>query len=160
DTQFIPLPIVRPERAALTGETGFVNALASVLTEHPRADVRAATMAGAAALRPLLAEVVKAALVQRVAGDETERPPAFVVALDQAEELFRAEGLAESSALLALLADLAAGDDPTVARDNLTVIVIFSIRSDSYDALQNAKALEGLRQVAFPLLPMPRGAYQ
>jgi hypothetical protein len=56
-------------------------------------------------------------------------------------------------ALLALLADLAAGDDPTV-------IVIFTIRSDSYDALQNAKELDGLRQVAFSLSPMPRGAYQ
>jgi hypothetical protein len=53
---------------------------------------------------------------------------------------------------LALLAQLAAGDDTTV-------IVIFTIRSDSYDELQSAKALEGLRQVAFSLLPMPRGAY-
>jgi hypothetical protein len=54
---------------------------------------------------------------------------------------------------LALLAQLAAGDDPTV-------IVIFTIRSDSYDALQSAKALEGLRQVALSLLPLPRGAYK
>ena len=38
--------------------------------------------------------------------------------------------------------------------------MVFAIRSDSYDALQNAKALEGLRQVALPLLPMLRGAYQ
>ena len=103
-------------------------------------------------MRPLLAELVKAAMAQRVAGDETERPPAFVVAIDQAEELFRAEGREESAALLALLADLATGDDPAV-------IVIFAIRSDSYDALQNAKALEGLRQIAFSLSPMPRGAY-
>src|SRR5208283_5977258 len=90
---------------------------------------------------------------RRVAGDESERPPAFVVAIDQAEESFRVEGREESEALLALLADLAAGDDPMV-------IVIFTIRSDSYDALQSAKALEGLRQVAFSLSPMPRGAYQ
>ena len=96
---------------------------------------------------------LQAALARRIAGDEAERPPAFVVAIDQAEELFRAEGREESEALLALLADLAAGDDPTV-------IVIFTIRSDSYDALQSAKALDGLRQVAFSLLPMPRGAYQ
>ena len=94
-----------------------------------------------------------AALARRMAGDEADRPPTFVVAVDQAEELFRAEGREESEALLALLADLAAGDDPTV-------IVIFTIRSDSYDALQNAKELEGLRQVAFSLSPMPRGAYQ
>ena len=51
-----------------------------------------------------------------------------------------------------MLAQLAAGDDPTV-------IVIFTIRSDSYDALQSAKALEGLRQVAFSLLADAAGAY-
>jgi WD40 repeat protein len=153
DAQFIPLPAVRPERAALTGETGFANALAAILPAHTRAELRAAAQAGAGALRPLLAECVQTAMAQRVAGDETERPPDFVVAIDQAEELFRAEGREQSAALLALLADLAKGDDPAV-------IVIFAIRSDSYDALQNAKAVEGLRQEAFPLLPMPRGAYQ
>jgi WD40 repeat protein len=152
DTQFIALPVVRPERAAITGETGLVNALAAILPTHSRADLRAAAQAGATALRPLLAELVQAAVVRRVAGDETERPPVFVVAIDQAEELFRAEGREESAALLALLADLAGGDDPDV-------IVVFTIRSDSYDALQNAKALEDVRQVPFSLLPMPRGAY-
>jgi hypothetical protein len=152
DAQFIPLPVVRPGRAALTGETGLVNALAAVLPAHSRAECRTAVQAGADALRPLLAELVRAAVSRRVAGDESERTPAFVVAIDQAEELFWAEGREESEALLALLAHLAGGDDPTV-------IVIFTIRSDSYDALQSAKALEGLRQVAFSLLPMPRGAY-
>lgn len=152
DAQFVPLPVIRPGRAALTGETGLVNALAAILPTHPRADLRAAVQAGGGALRPLLAELVQAAAARRVAGDESERAPAFVISIDQAEELFRAEGREESETLLALLADLAAGDDPTT-------IVIFTIRSDSYDALQSAKALEGLRQVAFSLLPMPRGAY-
>jgi WD40 repeat protein len=153
DAQFIPMPAVRPERAALTGETGLVNALVAIMPGHSRAELREAAQAGASTLRPMLVERVAAALAQRVAGDETDRPPAFVVAVDQAEELFRAEGREESVALLALLADLAAGDDPTV-------IVIFTIRSDSYDALQSAKELDGLRQVAFSLSPMPRGAYQ
>jgi TIR domain len=152
DAQFSPLPVVRPGRAALTGETGLVNALAALLPARSRAELRTAVQAGAAALRPLLAELVQAVAARRVTGDESERAPAFVVAIDQAEELFRAEGRGESESLLTLLAHLAAGDDPTV-------IVIFTIRSDSYDALQSAKALEGLRQVAFSLLPMPRGAY-
>jgi WD40 repeat protein len=153
DTQFIPMPAVRPERAALTGETGLVNALVAIMPGHSRAELREAVKAGASALGPLLTERVAAALARRVVGDEANRPPAFVVAVDQAEELFRAEGREESVALLALLADLAASDDPTV-------IVIFTIRSDSYDALQNAKELDGLRQVVFSLSPMPRGAYQ
>jgi WD40 repeat protein len=153
DAQFIPIRAVRPERAALTGENGLVNALVAIMPGHSRAELREAAQAGATALRPLLAERVAAVLARRMAGDEADRPPTFVVAVDQAEELFRAEGREESMALLALLADLAAGDDPTV-------IVIFTIRSDSYDALQNAKELDGVRQVAFSLSPMPRGAYQ
>jgi WD40 repeat protein len=153
DAQFIPLPVVRPERAAMTGETGLINALAAILPKDSRADVRAAAQKGSATLQPFLVELVKAAMAQRLAGDETERPPAIVIAVDQAEELFRSEGREESEALLAVLADLVNDDDPAV-------IVVFAIRSDSYDALQNAKALEGLRQVALPLLPMLRGAYQ
>jgi WD40 repeat protein len=153
DTQFIPLPPIRPERAALTGERGFVNALAAILPARARAEVRDATLAGAAEVRPLLAELIKDALARRVMGDENERPPAFVIAIDQAEELFRAEGLQEGAALMALLADLAANDDSTV-------IIIFTIRTDSYDDLQKAAALEGLRQTTFSLAPMPRGAYQ
>jgi hypothetical protein len=52
-----------------------------------------------------------------------------------------------------VLHDLASIDDPAL-------IVVFVIRSDSYDALQHAKPLDGLAQKAFPLLPMPRGSYQ
>ena len=40
------------------------------------------------------------------------------------------------------------------------MIAIFAIRSDSYDALQHAKPLEGLPQSTLPLLPMPRAAYK
>ena len=50
--------------------------------------------------------------------------------------------------------DLTASDDP------VAVIAIFAIRSDSYDELEHAKELEGLRQDTMPLLPMPRGAYK
>ncbi len=100
--------------------------------------MRAPTARGGAAaeLRPLLASCQGGA--RRVAGDETERPPAFVVAIDQAEELFRAEGREESAALLALLADLAAGDDPTV-------IVIFS---DPLGFLRRAAERQGARRPA------------
>ena len=152
DAHFVVLPPIRPERAALSGESGLVAALAAALPARPRAELRAAAQAGAAALKPALAQLVAAAAARRSPGGETERPPAVVIAVDQAEELFRAEGLEESEALLALLGALAASDDPAV-------IVLFAIRSDSYDALERAKSLEGMGQVALPLLPMPRGAY-
>jgi tetratricopeptide (TPR) repeat protein len=84
---------------------------------------------------------------------EGEKPPTIVLAIDQAEELFRPEGAAEGAALLELIRDLAREDAPAL-------IAIFAIRSESYDALLHAKALEGLAQATLPLLPMPRGAYK
>src|SRR5690606_36238812 len=38
--------------------------------------------------------------------------------------------------------------------------VLVTIRSDSYERLQTAPALEGVRQETLSLPPMPRGAYQ
>ena len=152
DAHFVVLPSIRPERAALTGENGLIEALANAMHGRARAELREATRRGAVALRPLLAEFVKASLARRVIGDETERPPAAVIAVDQAEELFRVESKEESEALLSILGELVGGDNPAV-------VAIFAIRSDSYDALERAKSLEGMPQATLPLLPMPRGAY-
>jgi hypothetical protein len=148
DRNFVALPVLRPESAALTGESGLLHALEKVLPTHTRADLRKAIEASASGVRPLLAE-----LAARVAVEDGEKPPAIVFAIDQAEEMFRSEGEAEGRVLLELIRDLAREDDPTV-------IVLFAIRSDSYEALQGAKALEGLPQNTLPLLPMPRGAYK
>jgi hypothetical protein len=47
-----------------------------------------------------------------------------------------------------------------LTEDAPALIVVFTIRSDSYDRLETARTIEGLRQQTMPLLPMPRGAYQ
>jgi len=80
------------------------------------------------------------------------RPPLIVIAIDQAEELFRDQQGDEGKALLTLLRDIATEDAAPVA-------VLFAIRSDAYDELERARPLEGLPQSTLPLLPMPRGAY-
>ncbi|SDR64179.1 WD40 repeat [Rhizobiales bacterium GAS113] len=152
DLHFLPLPPIRPERAALTGENGLLGALEAALSASTRADLRQAIAAGANSLRPLLAAHVAKAQDERPEGDDLARPPAIVIAVDQAEELFRADGAEEGAALLALLRELIVADDPAV-------IALFAIRSDAYDQLQRAKPLEGLPQEPFALLPMPRGAY-
>jgi hypothetical protein len=149
ERNFTPLPIIRPERAAIAGANGLVAALAEATAAEglttTRATIRGAVANRAAALRPILKS-----LTART-GDA--KSPTLVFTIDQAEELFRAEGAREGEALLALLRDLVTTDDPAV-------IALFAIRSDSYNALEHAKPLEGLSQKAFPLLPMPRGAYQ
>ncbi|WP_294533365.1 hypothetical protein [uncultured Rhodoblastus sp.] len=153
DVNFLCLPLIRPERAALTGVNGLVASLAAASVraglEVTRASIRAAAAGGGEALRPVVQDLVaRAALATRA-----QKPPSLVLAIDQAEELFAGEGAQEGEELLTILRDLALVDAPAL-------IVLFAIRSDSYDALEHAKPMEGLGQKAFPLLPMPRGAYQ
>ena len=147
DGHFLPLPILRPERAAISGADGLVAALARAAEkagcETSAAQIREALAGGADGPRPLLRDLAARAATA-VAGST---PPMLVVTIDRAEELFHAEGAGEGQSLLELLRDFAMMDDPAV-------VVVFAIRSDSYDALAKAKAFEGLRQRVFPLAPM------
>jgi WD40 repeat protein len=154
---FLPLPIVRPERAALGGETGLIASLEKVLKDakllRSRADIRKAVDQGAASVARLLEEVVKAnSSAQMGDGAQAPKPPTLVLAVDQAEELFQSEGGEEARALLDLVRELASQDKPDL-------ILLFTIRSDSYERLQEAKQIEDLRKVPFDLSPMPKGAY-
>jgi formylglycine-generating enzyme required for sulfatase activity len=150
DEHFLPLQPIRPASAALTGETGLVSALAVAFPKKGQAELRSAVLKGALEVKPLLVQLIE----ERPGGSgEAARRPTVLFAIDQAEELFRAEGSEEAEKLLKLVGKLSASTD-------LSVIVVFAIRSDSYDALERAKPLEGLRQAAMPLLPMPRGAFK
>jgi TIR domain/AAA ATPase domain len=153
DGNFLPLPLIRPEWAALTGETGLLAALEAVCPNKARADLRVAIRAGSSGVRPLLAALSEKAFKHTLADSDSNKPPTIVIAIDQAEELFRTEGAQEGAALLELIHDLASADDPAV-------ITIFAIRSDSYEILQNAKMLEGLPQKTLSLPPMPRNCYR
>jgi hypothetical protein len=72
DRNFLPLPLIRPERAALSGENGLLAGLAAALPQS-RAVLRKAIETGASALRPLLAE-----LAGRIPASEGEKPPVIV----------------------------------------------------------------------------------
>lgn len=153
DSQFLPLKPIRPGRAALSGDEGLLAALEAAFPDRPRAELRAAMAGGAAGLRPLLADLAAEAHKRTLDQRPTGETPTVVIAIDQAEELFRPESGDEGAALLKLIGDLAVADAPAT-------IAIFSIRSDAYDALQNAKAFEGLPQLPLSLPPMPRNAYR
>ena len=174
DRTFLTLPVIRPEGGAISGETGLMAALEEALRARgipqSRAALRQAIAGGGETLRPLLAQLVARATVGMLSpgldpspsgkGESAEggvqprpgnpKPPVLTIAIDQAEELFTDR---EGEALLVLIRDLATADAPAV-------MILFTIRSDAYDALETAQALEGMRQRAFALLPMPRGAYQ
>lgn len=156
DAHFLPLPIVRPEMAVISGPTGLVQALEEAFKTQRqpinRGDIAAAVDGGVLQLLPLIARLVDAGRDALLDGT-TPAPLSLVLSIDQGEELFLAEGAKEAERFLALLKDLALASFPNL-------IILFTIRSDSYERLQTAKELEGVRQETFPLPPMPRGAFE
>jgi formylglycine-generating enzyme required for sulfatase activity len=156
DRHFLPLPIIRPELAAISGETGLLlvleDAFRSAGIAATRAKLRAAIEGGASTLSPLLKALVDRATPAALDADAEPTPPTLVLSVDQGEELFLAEGQDESRAFLALLHDL-------LIRDVPAIIAVFTIRSDNYERLQLSKQLEGVHQETFSLPPMPKGSY-
>jgi WD40 repeat protein len=156
DRDFLPLPIIRPERAAISGETGLLRALEAGLDAAgigmARTKLETAVDGGAQTLRPVLKDLVDKK-TEKTGGDRMPpKPPTLVISIDQGEELFRTEGRTEAEQLLKLLAELLTADEPALA-------VVIAIRSDSIGLLQDAKPLEGVGKKVFDLGPMPHGCY-
>lgn len=153
---FLPLPVIRPERAAINGETGLISALAAAFEattlKVARGEIRDAVARGTLALKPLLAKLQSAAQPPAIDAGPAPKPPTLVLAVDQGEELFLAEAQGEAQRFLALLRDLVIGDNPAV-------IAVFTIRSDNYERLQSAPELEGVHKMPLDLGPMPKGSY-
>jgi hypothetical protein len=63
DRTFLPLPVIRPERAPIAGETGFLRALegafADAALKAPRTKLRAAIEGGAGKLKPMLSTLAE-----------------------------------------------------------------------------------------------------
>ncbi len=79
-------------------------------------------------------------------------PPTLVVAIDQAEELLAADN-AEAGPFLTLLADLGRRDDPPI-------MMIFTVRSDSFDQLQSRPELAATQpHKLVDLPPIPAGSF-
>ena len=127
DRNFLMLPIIRPERRALTGETGFMQSLEAAAKalqlEQSRADIRAAFEAGVGAVVALIDQLAAKATVPNPGDGAAIRPPRVVLAVDQGEELFQSDGQGEADAFLNLIRDLT-----TAERSNL--IILFTIRSE------------------------------
>ena len=105
---FLPLPIIRPERAAIYGETGLLAALegafAAAGIATTRANLRAAIEGGRATLRPLLQALADKATPSAPDADAKPKPPTLILSIDQGEELFLAEGAGRGQGLSRLAA--------------------------------------------------------
>ena len=157
DRNFLVLPVVRPERAVISGETGLLKSLSEALAaqglKQTRSELKKLLSAGSAAVLEVLSRLAEKAKMPKLGEEAEPKPPTLIITIDQGEELFRAEGAEESQAFLALLRDLALAQSPS-----LTLIV--TIRSDSYERLQSVPVLEGIHQQTLSLPPLPTGAYQ
>ncbi|MBS0151393.1 MAG: SUMF1/EgtB/PvdO family nonheme iron enzyme [Nitrospira sp.] len=163
DRHFLPLPVIRPERAAITGQSGLVESLESMFREQKAAKTRAnlrAILAKPEGIVELLTEIQTNAQKRLGPG---AMPPTLVIGLDQAEELFGKEGADEAGQLLDCLNRLLgqiAHDRSSVSIPRLRVVILAVIRSDSYEQMQTARALAGIRQTPFNLPALAPGEYK
>jgi WD40 repeat protein len=153
---FVPLPIIRPERAAISGDTGLLLSLQTALDAAgigmARSALRTAINGGVDTLRPVLQALADKHTPKSGTGQSPYPPSTLVISIDQGEELFRSEGQQQAQQLLELLAGLLTTDTPAL-------IVTIAIRSDSYAQLQEAGPLDGVGKTPFDLGPMPHGCY-
>jgi hypothetical protein len=137
DTErFLVLPTLRPGRAALTGSTGLQRSLGldgslngERIAEH---------------LAQLRAPVVERLRQHSLRPTQTEsvKPPTVVLAIDQAEELFVA-GDNEAAEVLELIT-ASVNLDPNV-------LILLTIRSDSFGLLQGHPRLSSVPRLPFDL---------
>jgi formylglycine-generating enzyme required for sulfatase activity len=165
DPDFAPLCILRPARGILTGPDGIGQRIAPWFERQRRTkvpgDIEASLTqpdrpAAVSALAALLAEATALATTARRAGVVDARPPAPLLAIDQGEELFASENVAESERFLELLAavfnDLPEDVDP---------YVLVTIRADSVEPLlQRCPALRLAPPETQMLPPLSPTAYR
>lgn len=147
EENFLVLPVIRPERAALSGARGLAASLVcdpAGLNDTPDF---ARLFAG---LREPIVERLRR-VAESTGQTFAARPPTIVMPMDQAEELFAAENT-EAARVFELLADIVRAD-----RD---IIIIATIRSDAFETLQNEPKLADVGLVPFSLARLPHGAFK
>ena len=163
DLAWLPLPILRPERAAISGKYGLAQALQQVISDprfsdgvrqrglpRSRADIQdfiEKTGDGLAKLLAALRDIARAG-----ASDENATPPTILLALDQGEELFNDEGRDEATRFIDILSETLTADPRTLA--------ILVMRSDSFPLLQGDPSLAALPKDTFTLDMMLEGSYR
>ena len=163
DLAWLPLPIVRPERAAISGKYGLAEALYETVSDprfaegirqrglpRSRVDIQdfiEKTDDGLAQLLAALRDIAQAG-----ASGENAAPLTILLAIDQGEELFNEEGRDEARRFIDILTRTLAADPRTMA--------ILVMRSDAFPLVQNEPALAALPKDTFTLDMMLEGSYR
>jgi formylglycine-generating enzyme required for sulfatase activity len=163
DRHFYPLPVIRPERHAITGQTGLVTSLEMAFRERSavknRADIHQC-LKEPDGLDRLLEEL------QQLAGSSLETEAlrqTLIMPIDQGEELFASDGRDEAEQLLTHLGRLLAPpnvDEESIPSRRLHAVALIAVRSDSYARLQGAGPVAHVKQTLFDLKPIHRVEYK
>jgi hypothetical protein len=164
DRMWLPLPIIRPERAVISGKYGLAQALQQVMSEaqfaegirqrglpRSRADIQdfiEKTEGGLVKLFDALRDIGQ---VPGLSGEITS-PPTIILALDQGEELFNEEGPDEARRFVEILTSTLRADPRT--------LTILAMRSDSFPLMQADPSLAALPKDTFTLDMMLEGSYR
>lgn len=163
DLAWFPLPIIRPERGAISGKYGLAQALQDIIGEPrfaeeirrrglPRSrigieDLLATTDDGLARLLAALREIAQSG----ISSDNAPLPTA-IIAIDQGEELFNQESRDEAKRLIAILTSVLSNDPHT--------FVVLVTRSDAFPLVQAEPELAALPKDTFTLDMMLAGSYR
>jgi hypothetical protein len=164
DLAWLPIPVIRPERAAISGKYGLAEALRRIIGEprfadgirqrrlpRSRADIQdfvQQTDEGLARLLAALRDIAQAGW----RSDGNAAPLTTLIAVDQGEELFNEEGQDEARRFIEILTKTLEADPRTLA--------LLVMRSDSIPLVQSEPGLGALPKAAFTLDIMLEGSYR
>ncbi|WP_418004152.1 TIR domain-containing protein [Mycobacterium sp. PDNC021] len=161
DSRFLLMDVVRPEHDVLAGPNGLAKSIFNLreslgLREPKLLAIEKGCQAGD--IKQIVEWVDEARLAAPTWGGDTRPPaaPTIVLPLDQAEELFgtsrrESDAVDMTERFLQILAKLLPRHDGTAP----AVMMLATVRADSYELLQNSPALAGVGSVSFnELTPM------
>ena len=164
DRHFFPLPVIRPERAAISGSKGVVNSLQkaflSLGKRVNRGEIRKA-INSPFGFSTLLAEIQSMAHERFVS--DAANPPTVLISVDQAEEIYGSDDIREADILFSLIQEVLATQVPESCDPVSTskkTIVLMGIRSDSYERFQTDPRLKSVKQYLFRLPPIPKEEFK
>jgi hypothetical protein len=162
DRNFAVLGVVRPERRALTGETGLAQSLHHAsrrlgINAPSVGEIKQACLGDLDRVRELLSDIQATAAARLLWLPEGASPPALVLPVDQAEELFSVDAGPEAQRFLEMIGEFADGD----VEHSVPLIVAITIRTDRYEVLQTAPQLSSMKSVIFDdLKPLPLAEFR
>ena len=144
---FVVLPVIRPERSALTGVRGLAASLGREPSQLNSPECVAEALMD---LRSPIIEQLRH-FADLAHNGRSVPSPTIVIPIDQAEELFAAENIEATQALEMLASAL---------RVDENVIIIATIRSDTFENLQNERRFTDIDSLPFSLPGIPQGAFK